>query len=188
MRLSIAATKLLALSLCLTLTGGLVAKDVSGPQVGEIIAPFKMRGVLDDEAGKEIDLVKDAAGRPLVIYFLHERTRPSVVLARQVLEHAANRKSDGLEAGLALLAEDAAAMEEWVKIATQSLPRGVPIGISTDGAAGPPAYNLNRNVVVTIIIAKDNRVVANFALTQPTPDDAPKITEAIAAALAGSKR
>jgi hypothetical protein len=164
-----------------------IAKDVSGPQVGEQITPFTMRGVLDDEAGKKIDLVKDAGGRPLVLFFLHERTRPSVVLARMVLNDAAGRKADGLDAGLVLLTADAPAMEEWVKIATNALPRGVPIGISTDGAGGPSAYNLNRNVQVTVIVAKDNRVVANFALATPSPDDAPKIIEAIAAAVGQKK-
>jgi hypothetical protein len=174
-------------SLCVASASLVLAKDVSGPQVGDKLTSFTMRGVLDDEAGKQIDLVKDAAGRPLVIYFLHERTRPSVALARQVLEGAANRKADGLEAGLVLLTDDVAAMEDWVKMVPQVLPRGVPIGISTDGPTGPPAYNLNRNVVVTIIVAKDNRVLANFALAQPMLDDASKITEAIAASLAANK-
>jgi hypothetical protein len=162
----------------------LSAKEVSGPQVGDKIDSFPMRGVLDDEAGKNIDLVKDAAGKPLVIFFLHERTRPSVGLARQVLNDAAGRKGDGLDAGLVLLTPDVAATEEWVRMVTQVLPRGVSIGISPDGAKGPPAYNLNPKVQATVIIAKDNRVVANFALETPDlADDAPKITAAISAAL-----
>jgi len=155
------------------------AAEKSGPQVGQRIESFVMRGVLDDEAGKNIDLVKDAGGRALVIYFLHERTRPSVALARQVLESAANHKSEGLEAGLVLLTDSVSAMEEWVKMVPQVLPRGVPIGISPDGAQGPPSYNLDRNVQVTIILSKDNRVVANFAFTQPALDDASKIMAAI---------
>jgi hypothetical protein len=160
------------------------AAEVSGPQVGDKIMPFTVRGVLDDEAGKNIDLVQDAAGKPLVIFFVHERTRPSISLARQVLSEAANRKSEGLEAGLVLLSSDVGATEEWIKMVPQVLPRGVPIGISTDGEQGPPAYNLSRKVVATIIIAKENRVVANFALNQPNLDDDPrKISAAIAAAL-----
>jgi len=162
----------------------LVAKESSGPQVGDMLPNFTMRGVLDDEAGKSIDLVKDAAGRPIVLFFLHERPRPSVVLARQVLTDAANRKSSGLDAGLVLLTADAAGTEDWVKIANQALPRGVPIGISTEGPAGPPAYNLSSKVIVTVIVARNNRVVANFALTQPSvTDDAPAIAAAISAAL-----
>ena len=171
-----------------TFPAGLCGADVSGPQVGDKLAPFAIRGVLDDEAGKQIDLVKDAAGKPLVIYFLHERSRQSVALARQVLNDAAARKAEGLDAGLVLLAADAAATEDWVKIATQALPRGVPIGISSNGAGGPPAYNLNRNVQATVIIAKDNRVLANFALTQPSvTEDAPKIAEAVSIALGQKK-
>ena len=160
------------------------AAEKSGPQVGESIEPFIIRGVLDDEAGKSIDLVKGAAGKPLLIYFLHERTRPSVALARQVLDAAANRSAEELHSGLVLLADDTRVMEEWVKMVPQVLPRGVPIGISPDGAQGPASYNLNRNVQVTIIIAKDSRVVANFAFTQPSiEEDAPKILAAINAAL-----
>jgi hypothetical protein len=163
-----------------------IAKEISGPQVGEMLVPFTVRGVLDDEAGKPIDLVKDAGGKPLLIFFVHERTRQSVALARQVLNDAAARKADGLDAGLVLLSSDAAAMEEWAKMAAQVLPRGVPIGISPDGLEGPPAYNLSRKVAVTVIVAKEGRVVANFALTQPSvADDAAKISEAVAAALRG---
>jgi hypothetical protein len=160
------------------------AAEISGPQVGDPLPGFTIRGVLDDEAGKPMDLVKDAAGRPLVLYFVHERTRQSIALARQVLGDAANRKSNGLEAGLIFLTADVAATEEWMKIAIQALPRGIPIGISPDGSSGPPAYNLNPKVIATVIIAKDSRVVANFALTQPSlADDAPLITAAITKAL-----
>jgi hypothetical protein len=189
MRQSIINVVLIVFSLSVAACTAVLGNDISGPQVGDKITPFAMRGVLDDEAGKQIDLVKDAGGKPLLIYFLHERSRQSVALARQVLNDAAARKTDGLDAGLVLLSADVSATEEWVKIATQALPRGVPIGISTDGAEGPPAYHLNRKVLVTVIIAKDNRVVANFALAQPSvTDDAPKIAAAITAALGGNKR
>jgi hypothetical protein len=160
------------------------AKEVSGPQVGDPLPQFTIRGVLDDEAGKTMEAVRDANGRPLVLFFIHERTRQSIALARQVLSDAANQKSAGLEAALVFLTSDVAATEDWMKIATQALPRGVPMGISPDGPTGPPTYNLNPKVIVTVIIAKDNRVIANFALTQPNlTDDAPIITSAIANAL-----
>lgn len=161
----------------------------SGPQRGETLTSFKMRGVFDDEAGKQIDLVGDAGGKPLVLYFLHERTRQSVALAREVLNQAADRKGEGLFAGLVLLTDDAAKTEEWLRIAVQALPRGVPIGVSLDGETGPAAYNLNRQVQVTVIIAKDNRVTANFALTMPSrDDDLPKIIAAIEQTLAAGKQ
>jgi hypothetical protein len=160
------------------------AKEFSGPQVGEKLTPFIMRGAVGAAAGEEIDLVKDAAGKPLVIFFVHEVTRPSVGLARLILDYARSRKSDGLHAGLVLLTADATASEAWAKRAAGALPRGVPIGISKDGAEGPGAYGLNRKVAVTVLVAKDNQVTANFALVQPSiAADGPKIAQAIAEVL-----
>ena len=40
----------------------------------------------------------------------------------------------------------------------------------------PGAYGLNRNVTLTILVGKDNRVTANFALVQPSLQaDVPKV-------------
>ena len=162
------------------------AKDFSGPQKGEAITPFNVRGVLGEKAGEEYDLVKQAKGQPLVLMFVHEVNRPSVGIARVVMNYAASRKKDGLNAGLVLLTADATASEDWAKRASGALPQGVPIGISTDGIEGPGAYGLNRKVTVTVLVAKDDKVTANFALVQPSVAvDAPKIIEAIVSAVGG---
>jgi hypothetical protein len=162
------------------------AKEFSGPQVGEKVTPFKIRGVLGDDAGKELNLVETAAGKPLLLLFVHEVNRPSVGLARLIGDYAASRKADGLTTGVILLSADATMSEEWVKRASGALPKGVAIGVSTDGAEGPGAYGLNRKVQVTALVAKDNKVTANFALVQPSVQaDGPKIAEAIVAAVGG---
>jgi hypothetical protein len=160
------------------------AKEFSGPQAGEKVTPFVVRAMAGERAGDDIDLVKDAGGKPLVLFFVHEVTRPSVGLARLVLNYAASRKADGLHAGLVLLSADATATEDWAKRAAGALPAGVPIGIYKDGAEGPGAYGLNRKVAVTVLVAKQNQVTANFALIQPSnAADAPRIAKAIAEAL-----
>jgi len=163
------------------------APEFSGPQAGEKVTPFVVRAVVGDRAGQEIDLVKDAQGKPIVLFFVHEVTRPSVGLARLLLNYAASRKADGLHAGLVLLSADATSSEDWAKRAAGALPSGVPVGISKDGAEGPGAYGLNRKVAVTVLVAKENKVTANFALVQPSiAADAPKIAKAIAEALGDS--
>jgi hypothetical protein len=160
------------------------AKEFSGPQVGEKAVPFSAKGILGASAGKEFNLVNESAGRPLVIFFLQEVNRPSVGLARLVLNYAASRKADGLSAGLVLVTADATATEEWIKRAAGALPSGVPIGISADGAEGPGAYGLNRKVQVTVLVVKEDKVTANFALVQPSIEaDAPKIAAAVVAAV-----
>jgi hypothetical protein len=158
-------------------------KEFSGPQKGEAITPFKVRGVLGDKAGEEYDLVAEAKGQPLVLLFVHEVNRPSVGIARIVLDYAASLKKEGLSAGLILLTADATATEDWAKRASGALPRGVPTAIAADGIEGPGAYGLNRKVTVTVLVAKEDKVTANFPLIQPSvAADAPKIIEAIAAA------
>jgi hypothetical protein len=158
-------------------------KEFSGPQKGEAITSFNVRGVLGERAGEEYDLVKQAKGQPLVLMFVHEVNRPSVGIARVVMTYAASLKEKGLHSGLVFLSADATETEDWTKRASGALPQGVPIGISTDGVEGPGAYGLNRKVTVTVLVAKEDKVAANFALIQPSvAADAPKIIEAIATA------
>ena len=177
---------LIALACVATLLAQDATKEFSGPQAGEKVTPFKIRQSLGDAAGKELDLVEAAGGKPLLLLFIHEVNRPSVGLARLIGDYAATRKADGLTAGVILLTADATATEEWIKRASGALPKGVAVGISLDGAEGPGAYGLNRKVQVTAVVAKDNKVTANFALVQPSvAADAPKIAEAVAAAVGG---
>ncbi len=173
---------LVVLLLCaLPLAAQEAAKEFSGPQVSEKVTPFKIRGTIDDQAGKEIDLVEAAGGKPLLLVFVHERTRPSLGLARVVCEYAATKKSDGLSAGLVFLTADATGVADWLKVASAALPKGVTVGIAEGGAEGPGAYGLNRKVQLTVLVAKDNKVTANFALVQPSLQaDGPKIAAAIA--------
>jgi hypothetical protein len=162
------------------------AKDTSGPSVGERITNFTVKGTLDDERGKDLDLVQQAGGKTLVLFFLHERSRPAIALARQVLSAAADLRSQGVTAGLVVLSPDVAATDEWVNVARDVFPRGVTIAVSPDGPLGPAAYNLSSKVVVTVLVVHNNRVTANFALNQPTPDDAAPMIEAIKDALAAA--
>jgi hypothetical protein len=157
----------------------------SGPQVGEKLTSFKARGVLDDLAGKDLDLVKQADGKPLALVFVHELTRPSLGTIRTVMNYAAAAHKEGkLVAGVVFLGDDVTALENKLKQARGALPKDVLIGISTDGQEGPGAYGLNRKMTLTVLVAKDSKVTANFPLVQPSAQaDAPKIAAAIAQAL-----
>lgn len=179
---------LLALSY-LPITGFTFAADeevFSGPQVGEPLTPFVARGVLGEQADKEFDLIKQANGKPIAIFFVHAVTRPSVGLTRGIMSYASTRAKDGLTAGVVFLTGDATETENWMKRASSALPKNVPVGISVDGQEGPGAYGLNRNVTLTVLIGNDNKVTANFALVQPSAQaDGPKIAKAIVDVLGG---
>lgn len=158
----------------------------SGPQVGEQLVSFTARGTSGDIAGKEFDLIKMADGKPTFVIFVHEVTRPSLGLTRLVMSYAATRAKDGLVSGVVFLSADPTETENWMKRAANALPKDVAMGISTDGQEGPGAYGLNRNVALTVLVAKDNKVTANFALVQPSIQaDAPKIAKEIVDVLGG---
>lgn len=160
----------------------------SGPQAGEKLPPLKMKAVTGDDAGKEIDVVSQAGDRPLVIVFVHQRTRPAFGLMNTVTRFAASRPKDKLATGVCFLTDDATSTENWVKIVTQHLTKGITHGLSVDGLEGPGAYGLNRNVTLTILVAKEGSVTANFALIQPSIQaDGPKVFKAVVDAMGGGR-
>lgn len=153
----------------------------SGPQAGEKLNSFKAEGVFDEQSGKEFDPVAAADGKPLLILFVHEITRPSVGVLRVVSDYADKLKDQGLATAVVFLGDDKTALEDQLKRARQALPAKAQIGISVDGAEGPGAYGLNRNVALTVLVGKEGAVTANFALVQPSVQaDAPKIAAAVA--------
>ncbi len=158
----------------------------SGPQPGEKLPGFSMKGVLGDDAGKQIDPVARADGKPVLIVFCHERTRPAFGLTNTITRFAASRAKDGLVSGVCFLTGDATSLETWMGLVSKYFTAGVPHGISVDGAEGPGAYGLNRNVTLTVLVGKEGRVTDNFALVQPSLQaDGPKIFKAIVGALGG---
>jgi hypothetical protein len=155
----------------------------SGPQVGEKIPSFKVRGVLGNE-GKELDFVKQADGKPLVLVFVHDVNRPSIGMTRVLTSYTTSRAKDGLETGVVFLSDDATAAEERIK--RISLTDATPTGVSMEGKEGPGSYGLNRKVTLTILVGKEGKVTANFALVQPSLQaDLPKVLKEVVAVAGG---
>lgn len=157
----------------------------SGPQVGEKLPSFKVRGVLGDE-GKELDFVKQADGKPLVLIFVHDVNRPSIGLTRVLTSYTTSRAKDELATGVVWLSDDATEAENNIKRMQHALTAAAPLGISEGGKEGPGSYGLNRKVTLTILVAKEGKVTANFAIVQPSLQaDLPKILTAVVAVAGG---
>jgi len=151
----------------------------SGQQPGEKTTPFKVAEVVGANAGKERDVIADNAGGATVLVFMHGIERSMMPLLRVVDEYGALRK-DSLKTEVIFLSADRLEGEQKVKNASGSLKLQSRVGLSLDGAEGPGNYGLNKQCLMTIVVAKDNVVTANFALTQPGIADAPKVLEALA--------
>lgn len=152
----------------------------SGPQVGEKLPGFKVKGVSGDSAGKELDFVKTADGKPIVLVFVHDVNRISMSFTRTLTTYSASRAKDGLHTGVVWLADDVTEAENTIKRVGHALAKDAPLGISPDGKEGPGSYGLNRTMMLTVLVGKENKVTANFALVQPSLQaDLPKIFDEI---------
>lgn len=152
----------------------------SGPQPGEKLVPFQVIAVNGDQAGKQVDPIAATDGKPTLLIFVHSLSRPGVALTRGLTSYATAMKEHGAASGIVWLDDDKAKAEAYLTRAAKSLNFKSPVGVSIDGGEGPGAYGLNRNVELTILIAKDNMVEANYALVQPSVTEGAKIAESLA--------
>ncbi len=156
----------------------------SGPQPGEKLLPFVATGVLGKDADQKLDVVTETDTKPCVLIFVHERSRPAFGLSNMVLRLVQDRGPEKVSGSLIFLTDDPTETVEWMNRVPDYFPKQIRLGISVDGKEGPGAYGLNRNVALTVLIAKDNTVSASFALVQPSIEvDGPKIFKTIAEAL-----
>jgi hypothetical protein len=152
----------------------------SGPQVGEKLTSFKATAFSGPQAGNEVELPGASGDKPTVLLFVHEITRPALQLIRPVDHYGAKWAELGLTARIVWLAADPAEAERFLERAKNSLNLKTPVVIAHGGAEGPGNYGLNRNVTLTILVANEGKVVANFAIVQPNETDAPRVLAAVA--------
>lgn len=158
----------------------------SGPQVGEPLGAFEFRVQWGGKAGESLDIVSQAAGKPIVLIFVHDVNRQSIRMTRVLSQYTATRAKDGLLTGVVFLNDDATAAEEQLKRIRHALTPESATGVYVGGREGPGSYGLNRNVTLTILVGKEGRVTGNFALIQPSLQvDLPKILESIVTTAGG---
>ena len=153
----------------------------SGPQKGEKTPGFT---VFDLDTRKEVDYVTDWRGAPSVLVFVHELTRPGAALMRPLDRYAQIKSVRGLKIAFVSLVDDRDQAERHLPVVKGAIFMKSPLGISVDGKEGPGAYGLNREVTLTILVARGNEVHANFAILSPNETDFPGVKKAIEEILA----
>lgn len=154
-------------------------KVYSGPQLGEKTTGFKTIEIGGSSDGAERDPVKDNAGAPTACVFVHTLERSLLPLLRVVDEYGAQRR-DKIKTEIVYLIADRISGEQRVRAAASSLRFRARQGFSPDGAEGPGNYGLNKECMMTIVMAKANLVTSSFALVQPGITDAPAVIAAMA--------
>ncbi|MCA9059147.1 MAG: hypothetical protein KDA85_11630, partial [Planctomycetaceae bacterium] len=184
------AVSILLTNQCVSMAGQDDDPVYSGPQVDEPLPGFEIIRSYGDAAGKPVDPVAAAGDRTLVTVFFHERTRPAFALTNLVTRMALSRrdKEPAVFPVIVFLTDDRTETENWLKQVQGLMPTEALIGVSPDGQEGPGALGLNRNVSLTVLVARQGKVLANFALVQPGVEvDGPKIFQAIVAASGGGE-
>ncbi len=153
----------------------------SGPQAGERTTSFQVLELTGPHADQERDPVAEHAGAPTALVFIHTLERSLAPLLRAIDQYGAERK-DRLRTEIVFLAGDRLAAATRFKASANSLKLQGRVGLSLDGAEGPGNYGLNKDCLMTVLAARDNRVVTNFALVQPGIADAPAVLAALARA------
>ena len=163
-------------------------KIFSGPQPGEKLPPLNTISIVGELEGKTLDFTK-TDGQPLILFLQGEDgagLRGLYDISRMIAK-ITNESKQELQMNVVFLGDDPDALRRRVsRVAedvAQSMPKNVLLGISPDGREGPGNYGLNRNVEQTILIAKDGKVLHNFAFTQPTVYADPHVLGAIAQAI-----
>jgi len=143
-------------------------KILSGPQPGEKLPPLKVRIVLGDKAGKEVDILADAKDKPTFLVFMNQWNEEVAELMRVITLYAEQQKKPQLASAVVWLTPDPIDLIPKLERARPHMPRNTPVGVSLDGLEGPGAYGLNRHVQMTILVADRDGVTSNFALVQPS--------------------
>lgn len=163
-------------------------KIVSGPQIGEEM-PTAIIWVnsSDQQPSRQVDLA-ELSKKPLALAFMHERSRPGFGLARLMSEFAARRKTENMQFVVVVLTDDRSNSEQWLGLVRRYFPEPTQLSVADGGIEGPGTLGLNRLAALTIIVAKESKVTANFALTQVSePTDGPAILKAMNDACGGGE-
>jgi hypothetical protein len=159
----------------------------SGPAVGDKLPDFKAHAFFGPDAGKEIKLHEKTKGGPTLVIFMHAPgevaiTRPGFQFLKPVDKYASEQAT--LATQIVWVTGDKEKIEGYLKRAENSLSLKSPVSICLEGGKdGPESYGLNDKVQITVLVAKENKVVANFALADPNGKDSAKVIAAIAKVL-----
>ena len=158
-------------------------KIFSGPQPGETLPPLEVIGLSDKREDEKIDVVKEFGDGEMILIFQDDtpggvRGLLGFSRAIKVFREKSNKE---LPVVSVFLDDDSSKIAAFSKRFRHLLQDVAIITVSPDGRDGPGAFGLNRNVNMTVLIAKDGKVLHNFVFPQSMLYPDPHVMGAIAA-------
>lgn len=173
---------MLTLSLCVGqfTSNSAYAQDkvFSGPQPGEPTTPFNTIELKGENQGATVDSIQSNGGKPTTLVFVHGIERSMAPLMK-VIDAFGTKHKEKIITNWVFLSDDPISSRQRLPLVGRSLKIQGRMLLSSDGIEGPGNYGLNKDCLLTVIAAKENKVAANFALIQPGIADGKTIIEAL---------
>jgi len=155
----------------------------SGPPVGTALKPVMVYAPAGDRAGQEYDIAADIGKGPGIILFVHEFTRPTLGLIRNLDRTSQPYRLLGLRTHVTFITADRTKMENQLKRTHGNLGLVHPLTVNLDGAEGPGDYALNRKCLLTLITCKNGKVVESIGMTDVGGLDTRSVIERLVGAM-----
>ncbi len=154
----------------------------SGPQPGEALPPFEANDIRSGRNGQPFDPVAHSEGGPQIILFAEGEVVSYRWLTNvtRIIAPILDKSEQGFSFTIVFLNDDLDQPFNVLRRMLDYYPESVQLCVSRDGRDGPGAYGLNRNVAWTFLLAKDGKVVRNFAFTEPVLSPDPHVLGGIA--------
>ncbi len=167
---SLAATIAMAVSM----SAAQAAELKSGPQVGDEVGPYyvtKVAGNSTDgvEVGKSLCYRCKLGSRPVVMVFARKADENLATLVKELDKFVVNNTEKKAASFLNMLGSEAdtdkaAAEADAEKFITSTGAKNIAVVFPNDYATGPTDYKISPDAEVTVLIYKDLKVAANYAL------------------------
>lgn len=134
---------------------------VSGVPVGKRPGPYSFLVATGPERGKQHCFICEQETKPAAVVFARTLTPALGKLLSGLEADVPTRKDTGYKVWMTQVV-DKADLDGLAKWSQKQGLKSVPVGAFED-ADGPPAYKLNRDADVTVLLFVNEKVVANFA-------------------------
>ena len=134
---------------------------VSGVPVGQRPGPYSFLVATGPQRGQQTCFICEQDDKPTAVIFARTLSEPLAKLARKFDAEVPKRKDEGFKVWVTQLAAkaDLDGLAKWAKA---SAIKNVPVGAFED-LDGPPAYKIDADADVTVLLFVKKKVVANFA-------------------------
>ncbi len=174
--------RLLSACLLVSLSPCLSSADpcVSGVQPGQKIGPYSFLVATGPQRGQQTCYVCETADKPAVVVFARKLSDPLGKLLVKCDDWLQAQPKDSVRSWMTILGEKTVNLDDLAKWAKQAGIKSVPTGVFDD-PVGPPAFKLNDEAEVTVLLWVNRKVVANFAFRENelNEDAIKKIVEAM---------